>query len=338
LIAVNRGGKRRGRRRSNRPANGAFAGALLAAIDLGTNNCRLLIAEADGQGGFRIVDSFSRIVRLGEKIALTGVLSEAAMDRTVAALKICADRLKRLDVGRVRAVATEACRQASNAKVLVERVAREVGLKLEIVAAKEEARLAALGCAPLVGGDYDGALVFDIGGGSTETIWIERANGKPKLQHYASVPIGVMTLAEAENGTPYPEMCAHMQARFAAVRREMDANGAFDPARHHLLGTSGTVTTLAGIALKLPRYVRSKVDGTWHDCATMQAVVDRLVVLNRAARADLGCVGDERADLIVPGCAIYSAIRSVWPCARLRVADRGLREGILRDLLTETNR
>ncbi len=321
---------RRRRHRSRRPKATI---PILAAIDLGTNNCRLLIAVPAANGSLRIVDSFSRIVRLGERVASTGVLGAAAMDRTVAALKICAERIAKHGATKVRAVTTEACRQASNAAALVERVEREVGIHLDIVAPAEEARLAALGCAPLIGDEYDGALVFDIGGGSTEAIWLERVDGRPKLMHFASVPTGVMSLAEV--GMSYPDMCAKTRESFAAVRRAMDEKGAFDSARHHLLGTSGTVTTLAGIALDLPRYVRSKVDGTWHEAADMCKVMERLVGLSRPERVALGCVGEERADLIMPGCAIYGAIAAAWPCMRLRVADRGLREGILRDLMTE---
>jgi exopolyphosphatase/guanosine-5'-triphosphate,3'-diphosphate pyrophosphatase len=324
-----------GRRRHG--SRGASRPPLLAAVDLGTNNCRLLIASPERGGGLGIVDSFSRIVRLGEGVAQSGALGEAAMERTVAALKICAQRIRKHRVRHVRAIATEACRQAANAQVLIDRVAKEAGLRLVVVSAVEEARLAAIGCAPLIGEAYDGALAFDIGGGSTEAIWLRREAGDASLVHLASIPLGVMSLDEADGGS-FSAMREAMLARFAAVRREMDEKAAFDVARHHLLGTSGTVTTLAGIALGLPRYVRSRVDATWHDCADILSVVEMLKTLDREGRAKLGCVGEERADLIVPGCAIFSAIHAVWPCARLRVADRGLREGILRELMKETRR
>lgn len=337
--------KRRHRRRKSGAGLAASSRALFAAIDLGTNNCRLLVARRE-TGGLHVVDSFSRIVRLGERMAQTGILSDAAMERTVAALKICAERIARHENIRVRAVATAACRRATNTDILTKRVYAETGLKLDVVSAEEEARLAALGCAPLVGRQYQGALVFDIGGGSTEVIWLKRPPARPLAQgeqhpagkaemvHFCSTPVGVMTLAEMEN-TRYDEMYAAMLVRFGAMREEMDTVGQFDPAGYHLLGTSGTVTTLAGIALDLPRYVRSRVDGTWHDCTDMDKVISDLIGLDRPARATLGCVGEERADLIIPGCAIYNAIRTVWPCARLRVADRGLREGILRDMMKE---
>jgi len=312
----------------------------MAAIDLGTNNCRLLIAAPGREGSIRIIDSFSRIVKLGEGVARSGILSEAAIDRTVAALKVCAAHIERHSVHHVRAVATEACRAASNANVLVERVAKETGLTLTVISAAEEARLASTGCAPLIGAHYEGALVFDIGGGSTEVIWLHREKGQTEIVHFDSVPLGVMTLAESAGVQPadfsYPAMLADMRNRFSLVKRDMDLKGGFfDHTRYHLLGTSGTVTTLAGIALKLPRYVRSRVDASWHECETMQTVVKEIIALDRQGRASLGCVGTERADLIVPGCAIFSAIHEVWPCGRLRVADRGLREGILRELMAE---
>jgi exopolyphosphatase / guanosine-5'-triphosphate,3'-diphosphate pyrophosphatase len=327
---ASKGRRRRGSRAPSRPP-------LLAAVDLGTNNCRLLIASPQRDGGLRIVDSFSRIVRLGEGVAQSGALGEAAMERTVAALKVCARHIRRHRVRHVRAIATEACRQAANVQVLIDRVAKEAGLRLEVVSTAEEAKLAAIGCAPLIGEAYDGALAFDIGGGSTEAIWLRREAGGASLVHFASIPLGVMSLAEADGGS-FSAMREAMLARFGAVRREMDEKAAFDVARHHLLGTSGTVTTLAGIALGLPRYVRARVDATWHDCATILSVVELLKSLDRPGRVKLGCVGEERADLIVAGCAIFSAIHTVWPCAKLRVADRGLREGILRELMIETRR
>ncbi len=320
--------------------NGRRHAPLFAALDLGTNNCRLLIATRERDGSLRIVDSFSRMVRLGEGVARSGALGEAAIERTVAALKICAQLISHHGVRRVRAVATEACRQAANAQVLVERAEKEAGIRLEIVSPAEEARLAAVGCAPLIGQDYDGALAFDIGGGSTEAIWLRRKEGGTSMVHFASVPLGVMSLSEANGGgaASFVAMRDTMLARFDAERRRMDEKGAFDVARHHLLGTSGTVTTLAGIALGLTRYVRSRVDATWHDCSEILSVVEMLKALDRQGRVKLGCVGEERADLIVPGCAIFCAVQAVWPCAKLRVADRGLREGILREFMKEVRR
>jgi exopolyphosphatase/guanosine-5'-triphosphate,3'-diphosphate pyrophosphatase len=302
-------------------------------LDLGTNNCRLLIATPAAKGTFRVVDSFSRIVRLGEGVGQTGRLSEAALDRTVATLKICAGRIARLHVAHVRCIATQAARLASNGGELVRRAREEAGLALEVISPEEEAGLAAGGCAPLIGRKYKGALVFDIGGGSTEIIWLTKSPQGPQIRLAASVPLGVVTLAEQPGGVLGREGFARMRddlaARFKPFADKMEG---FDIRKNHLLGTSGTVTTLAAIALKLPHYNRSRVDGSWHETAHMLKVVDRLAGMDTTALAGIGPIGTERADLMLPGCAIFSAICALWPSPVLRVADRGLREGMLRQL------
>ena len=313
---------------------------VLAALDLGTNNCRLLIAEPTRRGNLRIVDSFSRIVRLGEGVAATGSLSPAAMDRTVAALRVCAQRLKSRGVQYVRAIATEACRRASNTEELVERVLRETGIELFVISVEEEARLAALGCSPLIDTEGEGAIIFDIGGGSTEVIWMRRdRDGEMRVAVAASEPVGVVVLSEIWGGAvdrkAFNQMHAELRERFRSVKAMMNAVAPFDSEAHHLLGTSGTVTTLAGVSLGLPRYNRTRVDGSWHDCRDLAGVINRLVESDLETRASMGCVGRDRADLMIPGCAIYAAVQEQWPCKRLRVADRGLREGLLRDLMAE---
>jgi exopolyphosphatase/guanosine-5'-triphosphate,3'-diphosphate pyrophosphatase len=318
----------------NREASRVRRGPAFAAIDLGTNNCRLLVAAPVRGGGFRVVDSFSRIVRLGEGVAGSGTLSEDAMARTVAALKVIAKRLNRHGQVALRAIATEACRRAANADALVARVEEEAGITLEIVSEAEEARLAAVGCAPLVGDDYEGALVFDIGGGSTEIIWLRRRPDTREIETVfaASLPLGVVMLSES--GHDYETLLRDATESVAKMARAMEKEaGAFPVATHHLLGTSGTVTTLAGVALGLPRYDRRRIDASWHDRTRLVEIVDELVGLSVAERARLPCVGPNRADLMPAGCAVFMAIQAQWPCARLRVADRGLREGILRELM-----
>jgi exopolyphosphatase/guanosine-5'-triphosphate,3'-diphosphate pyrophosphatase len=320
----------------------APAAPLLAVLDLGTNNCRLLIAAPAAKGGFRVVDSFSRIVRLGEGVGQTGRLSDAALDRTIAALRICSERIAKHKVKHVRVIATQAARLASNADVLVARARDEAGLALEVISADEEADLAAAGCAPLIGRKYKGALVFDIGGGSTEIIWLAKsppdpANGGPQKKLAASVPLGVVSLAEsygaaATSREGFERMREDLRARFEPYAKQMEG---FDIRKNHLLGTSGTVTTLAAIALKLPRYNRSRVDGSWHETRHMLNVVDRLAGMDTATLAEIGSIGTERADLMLPGCAIFAAICALWPSPVLRVADRGLREGMLRQLSQE---
>jgi exopolyphosphatase/guanosine-5'-triphosphate,3'-diphosphate pyrophosphatase len=316
----------------------------VAALDLGTNNCRLLIATEKRGGGLQILDSFSRIVRLGEGVAQSGELSPAAIERTIAALKVCAEHIAAKGVDRVRAIATEACRRATNTSVLIERARREAGIELSVITTEEEARLAAIGCAPLLDAKAEGGLIFDIGGGSTEVIWMRRdSQGMARVVASASEPVGVVTLTDLWQGRSsdragYAAMRAAMIERFRPIRARMDEVGTFDAGTHHLLGTSGTVTTLAGIALGLVRYNRDRVDASWHHADDIVAVINRVAGLDLAGRGALGCVGADRADLILPGCAIFAAILELWPCKELRVADRGLREAILRELLAERSR
>jgi exopolyphosphatase/guanosine-5'-triphosphate,3'-diphosphate pyrophosphatase len=311
-----------------------------AVLDLGTINCRLLYSVPTPNGNFRVVDSFSRIVRLGEGVGQSGELSAIAMDRAIAALKICAAHIARHKVRRVRAIVTEAARRARNADLFLARAAAETGIALTVVSADDEAALAALGCAPLIGRKYQGALVFDIGGGSTEIIWLSGSAKRARTLYAASVPLGVVNLAEefgpaAHDHAGFVKMRAAMTARFARIRKAADAAGPFAVDEHHLLGTSGTVTTLAAIALGLPRYNRARVDASWHKTADVLGVVDRLSHMRTAELAAIGSIGRDRADLMLAGCAIFSAICANWPCAELRVADRGLREGMLRELLQE---
>ena len=316
-----------------------------AAIDLGTNNCRLLIARPAGDN-FVVVDAFSRVVRLGEGLAQTGLLSEAAMDRAVAALRICAEKLKRRNVHLARSVATEACRRASNGAEFIERVRQETGIVLDIISAREEARLAVLGCHILLEPGHGPALVFDIGGGSTELVLIDSGPTVPEILDWVSVPWGVVSLTET-HGDEGDSLDAR-NARYAAMRACVsDSFAGFGeriaPVRDglaaelRLLGTSGTVTTLASLHLDLPQYDRRAVDGVIVPAASMRAISARLSSLSLADRREVPCIGRERADLVVAGCAILEAILDLWPANRLGVADRGIREGILRSLISASD-
>lgn len=340
-----RDAKGRARARRRRPRARTYA-----AVDLGTNNCRLLIARPT-RAGFEVVDAFSRIVRLGEGLAQSGELTEAAMARTVAALRICASKMRRRSVARARIVATEACRMAGNAEDFMARVARETGLALDVVTPEEEARLAVLGCSPLLDRNAARALVFDIGGGSTELVWLDMLpaakGGEPRVRAWASLPVGVVTLSDRYNGRSldaagYAAMVAEVHGMLGSTLWSEDLGADMHEALSrddvHLLGTSGTVTTIAGIHLGLPRYDRSQVDGTWIDFADVAGVTRRLSGMTFEERADVPCIGRERADLVLAGCAILEAIHKTWPCKRLRVADRGLREGILVTLMREDRR
>lgn len=317
---------------------------LYAALDLGTNNCRLLVARPEG-ASFRVVDAFSRIVRLGEGLAQTGRLSEAAMDRAVEALKVCRVKLRDRQVARARLIATEACRQAVNGAAFIERVKTETGLALEIVDRHTEAQLAAQGCVPLADPKARGVILFDIGGGSSELVWMlprgpGRNGGPPTadILGWTSLPVGVVTLAERHDGKHVTaESFRRMVDEVAAMVEPFAQRAALhNQIPHlHMLGTSGTVTTLAGVHLGLAKYDRRRVDGAWLGAGEVDTILDQLLAMTYEQRIAHPCIGAERADLVLAGCAILEGMRRHFPCQRLRVADRGLREGILVGLMRQ---
>jgi len=322
------------------------AAKLYAALDLGTNNCRLLIAEPTRAGGLRIVDSYSQIVTLGEGLAASGQLSEQAMGRAIEALRKCSDKVKKHRPVQTRFIATQACRQAANGKSFLNEVNRKVGLRMETITPKEEAKYALLGSLDLVDPSYDFALVIDIGGGSTELSWIDAqaaiAKGvtgcaiRPPILGWASFPVGVVTLNDAftdrQSGW-YPRMVEHV----AELMRANDAATRFGPlfraGRGQLIGNSGTVTSLVGVHMKLDRYIRSVVDGAWLAREEAVATRQRLQDATPEERAKEGCLTGGRSELMLPGLAILDAIWQTWPADRLRVGDRGLREGILLSMM-----
>ena len=320
--------------RRRREAEQPTEGPVYAALDLGTNNCRLLVVRPS-KGGFDVVDSFSRIVRLGEGLQGTGRLSEQAIERTIAALQICADKIKRWRVTQMRCVATDACRRAGNCASFVERVRRETGVRLEIIEAREEAALAAAGCAPLLDPSRGRALVFDIGGGSSELMWLAVTGpANARLLDTISLPWGVARMAETFGSDRISDRTysAMTETVVPWLRRFDEANGiseAVAAGRVQMLGTSGPVTIIAGLHLGLTRYRRDLVDGCCLAFEDFDAVSGALRRLDREGRARLPCIGRERADMAVGGCAILEAIRRMWPVGSIRVADRGVREGIL---------
>ncbi len=318
-----------------------------AALDLGTNNCRLLIATPSADG-FRVIESFSRIVRLGDGLSQSGRLDEAAMNRTVAALSTCAEKIERRKAVKVRAVATQACRAAANGEEFVERIERETGLRFAVITPKEEARLSVAGCLNLLDRSTDAALVMDVGGGSTELSWVDLRPDKagrpkpiPPVGAWTSVPIGVVTLAErfpeslSETATWFRAMVDHFKVEVEAFANAEPFRVAFAAGRAHLVGTSGAITSLAGMHLGLRRYERSRVDGLWLTSADCTAAAAQLIALGAEGRAAAPCIGPDRADLVLAGAAILQAVQEVWPCERVRVADRGLREGILLSMMSE---
>ncbi len=307
-----------------------------AALDLGTNNCRLLIARPSTDG-FTIIDAFSRVVRLGEGLGVSGRLSEVAIERALAALSICADKLVRRGVHLSRAVATEACRRAANGREFVDRVYSETGIALDIIDPGEEARLAVAGCHVLLEKGQGPAMIFDIGGGSTELVLLDPERGELGITDWISIPWGVVSLAETEPLSP--ENLEDRLAAYARMRvRVADALGTLELPRStsplRLLGTSGTVTTLASVHLNLPSYDRRMVDGLLVPIEAMRAISRDLPTMSVAERAQIACIGHERADLVVAGCAILEAILDLWPAPFVGVADRGIREGILRSLMS----
>jgi exopolyphosphatase/guanosine-5'-triphosphate,3'-diphosphate pyrophosphatase len=349
---VDRGAHRRsptGRRRPHRngregaPAPSGRYGTAYAALDLGTNNCRLLVARPT-YDSFRVIDAFSRIIRLGEGVSASGRLSDAAIGRALEALSVCRDKMRFREVTRARLIATEACRAAANGQEFLDRVQSKVGIELEIVDRETEAQLAATGCTPLIDPGCSGVILFDIGGGSSEIVLLGRSGPgyggppKPDIRGWASLPVGVVTLAERHGGIEvtrdvFEQMVVEVQEHMSAFAAEHGARLDLDDI--HMLGTSGTVTTIAGIHLELPRYDRRRVDGCWMQDDEVSSALDRLLAMPYDERVANPCIGAERADLVLAGCAILEAIRRAFPCARLRVADRGLREGMLVQLMRE---
>lgn len=333
--------------RSTPPRSQGAEGPFYGALDLGTNNCRLLVATPRDHG-FRVVDAFSRIVRLGEGVGSHGRLGEEAMVRAIEALKVCGAKLAERSVTRVRMIATEACRAAENGMEFIARVRAETGLPLEIVSQETEARLAVAGCASLVDTSASGVILFDIGGGSSELVWIDLAppaDGRrrrmaDRIRTWMSLPVGVVNISERHGGRHItPDQFEAMVDEVSAMVDGFPDGAALDEAvkggEVHMLGTSGTVTTLAGIHLGLPRYDRRRVDGTWLTGPRVASLISELVAMTYEQRIANPCIGRERADLVLAGCAILEAIRRRWPCDRLRVADRGLREGMLVELMAE---
>ncbi|UYN99819.1 MAG: Ppx/GppA family phosphatase [Devosia sp.] len=336
-----------GSRQTHNSAPRRARGPLYAALDLGTNNCRLLIARPH-ERGFRVIDGFTRIVRLGEGVSVTGRLSDAAMERTIEALRQCRNKLRDHQPARMRLIATEACRAAENGPAFLARVRDELGIELEIVDRRTEAELAVTGCADLIDAGADGALMFDIGGGSSELAWLDFRGGRPKQQgrmsasirSWQSLPVGVVSIAEKFGGvdvTPqvFEAMVAYVAEQLRQFRGREKLRQMISTNPVHLIGTSGTVTTLAGLHLGLERYERQKVDGLWLRRDQVDDTMRILLGMPFERRVAHPCIGKDRADLVLPGCAIFEAIRREWPTERVRVADRGLREGILISLMDQ---
>ncbi|MBN8530973.1 MAG: Ppx/GppA family phosphatase [Alphaproteobacteria bacterium] len=311
---------------------------VFAAIDLGTNNCRLLIASPQA-GGLQVLDTFSRVVRLGEGVSANAALSPLAMDRAVEALKICARKLSRYDIAAGRYVATEACRRAKNCEDFILRIKRETGLFVEIIPHEEEARLAFTGCTPLIRKDTERAIIIDIGGGSTECMWTARENGDHRILALDSTPCGVMRLTEQFGGSGlqprFHDMVAFVKEHVGRFDASHGIAAALGQTGIQMLCTSGTVTTIAAIYLNLSRYDRAQVDGLRLSADSIRNVIATILAMDDASLRAHPCMGDDRADFMVAGCAILQAILDVWPLPEITIGDRGVREGIVFTLIRE---
>ncbi len=336
--------RRRKRTRKGRGEN------IFAALDLGTNNCRLLVAKPAGEH-FRVIDSYSRVVRLGSGLSTTGRLSDESMSAAIEAIGVCASKMKSKKVTRWRCVATQACRQADNGQDFLKRVKVQTGINLEIISPRVEARLSVMGCLNLADTRKDVALVVDIGGGSTELSWVDlrrlrtpgggRRVHRPPISAWASLPVGVVTLSEQipehdDKVTWYADL---KQAVVDAIHQagcETRFTKTFEDGKGHLIGTSGTITSLASVHLKLPYYQRNKVDGLWMPSDEAIAIARRMSQSSVEDRAREPSIGEDRAALLVAGCAIMDVLCEMWPSQRIRVADRGLREGMLIGLMQQS--
>tara|TARA_A100001037_G_C15131521_1_gene628938 strand:- start:634 stop:1773 length:1140 start_codon:yes stop_codon:yes gene_type:complete len=321
----------RGLRSKNRTEN------LIAALDLGSNNCRLLIARPK-KNGFKIVDGFSKIVRLGESVSSSRELSSSAMERTMKALSVCAELIVKYDVKYGRYVATEACRASINGEKFLSRVEKEIGITLEIIPSHEEAELTLIGCRTLLDNSCAYALVFDVGGGSTEISWVRLgSNVNPEIIDTISLPYGVVNLTETY-GTPeisskqYEILVGLIKNSIEPFEKKHSIKTKIKAGKVSMLGTAGTVTTIAAVQMGLKFYDRALIDGSWLDLSSIRNICENLVNSNFVKRASYPCIGKNRAELVVAGCGILKAICETWQASRLRVADRGVREGILTKL------
>lgn len=340
------------RKRKKRRSSQNGRGKTYAALDLGTNNCRLLVARPAGDG-FRVVDSYSKVVRLGKGLSATGRLSDESMSLAVDAIGVCARKMKSKNVKRWRCVATQACRQASNGEEFLSEVKKQTGITLEVISPRVEARLAVMGCLNLIDMNKDVVLVVDIGGGSTELSWVDVRRlrdsagslrvHRPPISAWASLPVGVVTLSEQipeheDRATWYEDMKNRVRECIDDAGCATRFTNVFNAGRGHLVGTSGTITSLAGIHLKLPYYQRDKVDGLWMPANAAVEIARNMASRSLESRASEPSIGADRAKLLVAGCAITDVLCEMWPSKRIRVADRGLREGMLMGLMQQTQK
>lgn len=310
-----------------------------AAIDLGTTSCRLVIASPTPTS-FRIVETFSKVTRLGEGIINDNELSRVAIKRTVNALKVCAGVINEYaPIHRSRFVATAACRRAKNCKEFLDLVRKETGLNIETISSKEESRLAVVGCIPLLNRNIKRTLVFDIGGGSTEISLARVTNsGNTFIEGFVSLPYGVVTISEAfpskdMTNLAYDTIMERTHKLLKDFDEKYNIYEAIKNQEIQVIGTSGTVTVLGAVHLNLTRYNRSAVDGISITKQDIDRAIAKIKRLGDEGRKKHSCIGAQKADLTMAGCAIIEGLCSFWPIEEITVADRGIREGILLDMM-----
>ena len=310
-----------------------------AAIDLGTNSCRLVIATPTTTS-FRVVETYSKVVRLGEGIIQDNNLAPKAMRRTIQALKVCRGVIDEyMPIAASRFVATAACRRAKNVAQFVEMAKREAGIELEVISSKEEARLSVVGCLPLLTRNIKRVLVFDIGGGSTQ-ISLARVtdSGKTFIEGFVSLPYGVVTISEAFAGhemstLEYSTVVERTQAILQEFEDKYHIRQAIANQEIQVIGTSGTVTVIGAVHLRLPRYNRSAVDGIAISAPDIEYTINKIKTMGVEGRCKHPCIGQSKSDLTIAGCAVIEALTTFWPISEITVADRGIREGILLDMM-----
>ncbi len=297
-----------------------------AAIDVGTNTIRLLVADAEDTATYRPVFQDQVITRLGERIQETGVLAAGAVERTIAVLQRFAETAKEMGAKEVVAVATSAAREAKNQREFLDRARRDAGLELRVASEEIEATLTALGVSHALGPAWPNIVIIDIGGGSTEFISLRQV----KLAGHLSLPIGVVKITEAylKNDPPTADeleaVSAFLEERLATVPASLDL-----PEGAILVGTAGTPTTLATIDLGLAPYDPERVTGHRLSRSRIEQLLEHLCSLPLAERRQIVGLEPSRADVIVAGTLLTFEVMTLFGFDELTVSDGGLREGIL---------
>lgn len=303
----------------------------VGSIDAGTNTFRLLIAELEGPDRFLPLHVSRDIIRLGRGFRARGMISEEAARRALSTLQGYAATLREYGAQEVRAVATSVCREASNGPAFLDRVRAETGIPLEAIVAAEEARLALKGALTVVSADGGPLLLVDIGGGSTEFVLARRDRPADPI----SLPLGVVHLTEEflRHDPPAPAEMAALQAHLdralaaglAAYRPLLGQPGLT------LVGTAGTITTLAAMELGLEVYDPARVNHLRLSRAALSRLLGALTPLPARERLRIRPLEPGREDVIVAGALILAQVMEWFQVPEVVVSDGGLLEGLILD-------